>query len=298
MGPPRDAAGDDRRIGFPSITIVMPSFNQAPYIEESIRSVLDQGYSNLELIIIDGGSDDGTPTLIKRFDAEVAYWQTQPDRGQSHALRQGFARATGDLMGWLNSDDVLLSGALSTIAQLWLRRPDADVFGGNNVVLNQRGQVSRCKHHPSAAPWFSTFGLQTVLQPGSFFTRRAYESVGGIREELRYVMDTDLYLRLFAAGWRYAHVDKWLAGFRLHPRSKTIGEAAGVRQEYAMARRSTWSQYVRSPIACATGRPAYRVWQSVNGNYLRTAIDTLRFRGRRWDACAQLHPRRTGQVAP
>ncbi len=120
----------------PRITIVMPSYNQSQYIEESIQSILDQDYPSLEFMILDGGSSDGSQEIIQRYARHLAFWQSQPDKGQTDALIQGFERATGDLLGWVNSDDVLLPGALQSIAQAYGSHPECGLFGGNIVTID------------------------------------------------------------------------------------------------------------------------------------------------------------------
>src|SRR3989339_415746 len=122
---------------YPRITVVMPSFNQARYIEESIQSVLDQMYPNLEFIILDGGSTDGSQEIIERYADRLTYWHSQPDKGQTDALIMGFDRSTGDLIGWVNSDDVLLPGCLHTIADAFVARPECGCSGVTIFSLTQ-----------------------------------------------------------------------------------------------------------------------------------------------------------------
>ncbi len=128
----------------PRISIVMPSYNQSQFIEESIQSILEQNYPSLEFMIYDGGSTDGSQEIIQRYASHLAFWQSGPDKGQTDALIQGFERATGDLLGWVNSDDVLLPGALQSIAQAYGSNPECGLIGGNFIMIDKIGRIIRC----------------------------------------------------------------------------------------------------------------------------------------------------------
>jgi glycosyltransferase involved in cell wall biosynthesis len=274
---------------FPRITVVMPSFNQSAFLEEAICSVLDQNYPNLEFMILDGGSTDGSVGIIERYAERLAYWHSRPDKGQTDALIQGFDRATGDLMGWINSDDVLLPGALEHIARAYTSNPAGGLFGGNYLLIDQDSRIVRCKRHPANASCFARRSLLAVNQPGSFFSPRGYASVGGLKVDLHYVMDNDLYIRMLANGTQYAYLDKWLSGFRIHPRSKTVADQGRVHQEFETVRRLYWPAVKHySAWQCL-----YKACQTANGNYLRMSIETLMARGKHWGAWANIHCRTT-----
>src|SRR5690242_3711403 len=123
----------------PKISIITPSFNQAAYIEQTIKSVLDQDYPNLEYIVIDGGSSDGSVEIIRKYENRIAFWVSEPDNGQAHAINKGLARATGDIIAYLNSDDYYLQGALKQVADLSNRRSDLDLLHGRCRVVDQHG---------------------------------------------------------------------------------------------------------------------------------------------------------------
>ena len=267
---------------FPRITIIMPSFNQAKYIEESIQSVLDQEYPNLEFMILDGGSTDGSQDIIERYAHCLTYWHSQPDKGQTDALIQGFDRSTGDLIGWVNSDDVLLPDCLQAIATVFVARPECGLFGGNYVLIDSIGNIIRCKRHPANPVPFARYGLFVVNQPGSFFKRRDYEAVGGLNLYLHYVMDTDLYVRMMLNKTRFAHTNSYLAGFRKHPAAKTCAQIPQAKREHIMAMRKYWPEYLGFVRTYNKGVMIYMAYQLLNGNYLLMTLESLFARGHHW----------------
>lgn len=267
---------------FPRITLIMPSFNQAQYLEEAIRSILDQKYPSLEFMILDGGSSDGSQEIIERYADRLTYWHSQPDKGQTDVLIQGFDRATGDLFGWVNSDDVLLPGCLQTIADAFVARPECGLFGGNYVLIDSNSKIIRCKRHPVNANFFAKYGLFIVNQPGSFFKPEDYEAVGRLNRDLHYVMDTDLYVRMMVNGTRFAHTGVYLSGFRKHAAAKTVAQIRRARDESWIAKRIYWPVEVIRARTRIIGTGIYLAYQILNCNYFRMAGESLFARGQNW----------------
>jgi glycosyltransferase involved in cell wall biosynthesis len=188
----------------PRITVVTPSFNQGEFIEATLRSVLDQDYPRLEYIVIDGGSTDASVEIIKRYAPRLTYWHSRQDAGQADALATGFEMATGDILCWLNSDDVLLPGALHTVGDFFRRHPRVDVLYGNRVVIDREGhEIGR-----HIWPWFlmqSHWALgQPLAQECCFWRRGIYDRAGGIDRSKFFIMDYDLFYRM----WRIARFRK------------------------------------------------------------------------------------------
>ena len=206
-------------MNLPKITVVTPSYNQAQFLEQTIRSVIDQRYPNLELIIMDGGSTDGSADIIRKYQQHITYWQSRKDEGQAAAIRDGFHRASGDILAWLNSDDLYLPGALHAVAEHYRRSPWRWLVGWSFVV-NPDGVVTNI-HTPVTVTRDSLlhFG-SSFKQPASFWTRQAYEEVGGVHPGFEFCLDFDLYVRL-AEKAPSAVINRYIACFREHGDSKT-----------------------------------------------------------------------------
>ncbi|HQJ32780.1 MAG TPA: glycosyltransferase family 2 protein [Anaerolineaceae bacterium] len=204
---------------WPKISIVTPSFNQAQYLEETIRSVLLQNYPNLEYIIIDGGSTDGSVEIIKKYEPWLTYWVSEPDRGQSHAINKGFARSTGEIMAWINSDDTYAINAFREVTEVFLREETLWVVGFTDKI-NAEGHVFQHekRDEEKTEDWY-VGGL--YLQQGIFWRRKLWELSGCLDENLQYSFDYDLWIR-FIQHQPFAYwIDKILANFRIHSESKT-----------------------------------------------------------------------------
>lgn len=215
---------------WPRITVVTPSYNQAPFLEATIRSVLLQGYPDLEYIVMDGGSTDGSVEIMERYAPWITFRRSGADNGQSDAINRGFARASGTVIGWLNSDDVYYPGALVTVGAA-LADGTADIFvGAMDKVLVQDGVVEfvrRSSPHEGSA--FHHFPIYAdgrrhdfhFTQPPSLWTRELWERTGGLDERYHYQMDREWLNRALAAGARVRTDDAVLARFTLHPGSKS-----------------------------------------------------------------------------
>lgn len=206
---------------WPKISIVTPSFNQAQYLEETIRSVLLQGYPNLEYIIIDGGSTDGSVEIIKKYEPWLTYWVSEPDKGQSNAINKGVKRSTGDILYWLNSDDICLPDAFRFVAESFQSNPEVKIVIGQAYVIDQNGHLlGDLKSYFKSWEEAVTNPGNSVRQVSSFFSRNLFDKLGFIDESLNIAMDTDLLLR-FTKYYFPLIVEKYLAAFRTHSGSKT-----------------------------------------------------------------------------
>lgn len=205
----------------PVISIVIPSLNQAVYLEHALRSVVDQSYPHVELIVIDGGSTDGSVEIIARHAVRITSWSSQPDGGAASALNAGFRRATGEIFGFLNADDFYLPGALAAVADAFAASPDVDVLSGHGYFAAADGTLGAPM---SSDRWDRTrfsYGACVLLQPATFFRRSAYERAGGFRESGRVCWDMELWADLARSGASFGALDRPVAAFRLHSESLT-----------------------------------------------------------------------------
>jgi glycosyltransferase involved in cell wall biosynthesis len=215
---------------WPKISVVTPSLNQGLFIEETIRSILLQRYPNLEYIVIDGGSRDQTIDIIHKYAPWLTYWVSEPDGGQPQAIMKGLGRATGEYFNFINSDDVLTPNALRVVA---IAFPGVDVVAGG-VRTSGDGRMSfDVRHHDLSARNMinGVLGL-SVAQQAVWLRRAGVLQCGGIRPRFQYVFDCDLLIRYLMAFPRVAYVPDILAGFRLHPESKTCVSGARFNPEF------------------------------------------------------------------
>lgn len=210
--------------GWHKVSIVTPSYNQGRFLERTILSVLNQGYPNLEYIIIDGGSTDNSVEIIKKYEDQLAYWVSEPDRGQSDAINKGFRRATGEILAWLNSDDIYRPGALFKVAAYFRQHPEIRCVSGDIVMIDQTGKVLYARKVIPFQFRMALYGGCLVPQPSTFFTRGALEKTEELDTGLQYQMDFEFFLRMASQGVKFGIIRVLLAAFRLHPASKTISE--------------------------------------------------------------------------
>jgi GT2 family glycosyltransferase len=205
----------------PRISIVTPSYKQAHFIGHTIDSVLAQGYPDLEYVVQDGGSTDGTVELLRSYEQRLTSWESVPDKGQSDALNTGFARTTGAIMAYLNSDDMLLPGSLATVAAYFAAHPEVEAVYGHRIIIDEANQeIGRWvlpPHDPEVLHYADYVPQETL-----FWRRSAWERAGGrIDTSFRFAMDWDLLLRLQGAGARIVRLDRFMGAFRVHAAQKT-----------------------------------------------------------------------------
>jgi len=211
------------------ISIITPSYNQGQYLEETIQSVLDQKYPNLEYIIMDGGSTDNSVEIIKKYESQLAHWQSKPDGGQSDAINKGFNMASGDILAWLNSDDYYSPDTLHQVSELFARDDLKIVFGECALYHEKSGKVKDSRVFEFAQSHKIEYS-DYIIQPSSFWTKKTWELVGNLNAKLTYTFDWEWYIRAKRAGVHFQAVDKTWSVYRYHDQHKT-GTGGGQREE-------------------------------------------------------------------
>jgi len=238
------------------ISVVTPSFNQGAYLEATLRSLLSQDYPDLELIVIDGGSTDQSVEIIRRYASSLSHWESERDRGQSHALNKGFAHVHGDIWSWLNSDDLLEPGVLRRIAEVFAQDPEAGVVYGDCIYVGEDGETVIEKFPGEPYSRLRHLAHRFIAQPSCFF--RTTMVPPAVREDLQYCMDYDLWLGLSARGIRFRYVPEVFSRYRLHDQSKSVRALVAMHAEivekiYRPILRNGASPDERDAIAQAAG---------------------------------------------
>lgn len=258
-----------------NISVIMPSYNQAEFIGRAIESVQSQqGGFGLEHVVVDGGSADGTVDILARY-GDAVRWVSEPDEGQADALNKGIAMATGDILGWLNSDDLYEPGALAAVAAVFEARPDTQWLYGKVRIIDPDGREVRrwIKWYKNARmrrySYTKLLAENWICQMGVFWRRGAGRQVGQFDKDLRYAMDYDYWLRLGAL-WPGRFVDRYLASFRSYPESKSRGDyRAALREMLRVSLHRAAGKYplagLRARVNCAKCIAALWLMQAVGG---------------------------------
>lgn len=203
------------------LSLVIPSYNHAPFLGQCLDSVLDQeSRMELEVIVMDGGSDDGSREIIEAHAARLAYWESGSDGGQTDALIRGFGKSTGDVMGWLNSDDMLLPGTLEIVRASFEEGPGIDVIYGDMELIDLAGKCFAVHKEIDFDSDILLWTYDYIPQPSTFWRRRIWERSGGLRSEFQCAMDYDLWMRFAAHDAHFQHVPHVLSRFRVYPEQK------------------------------------------------------------------------------
>jgi len=263
----------------PTVTIVTPSFNQGAYIEETIRSVLLQDYPNLEFMVLDGGSSDETLSIIEKYKDWISVWRSEPDDGQTAAIAEGFALASGTILNWLNSDDSLLPNALHAIAEMYNLAPEADVFTGVRLQMTRDG-FSFYAQLTWTEEWHNyLMGRADFPQEVTFFTRAAYDRAGGVDRSYSFMFDVVLFNEILQVATVIACTRMPLGCFRVYPEMKTLRPSMQKemeRDKYAASNRPGYIQRKMHSFLTRThlSRPVYN-W--LNRMYMRKTIKEIYF---------------------
>lgn len=270
-------------MGRPTVSVVMPSYNQARFLGEAIRSVLAQREEIHEFFVLDGGSTDGSRAIIEQHADSINFWRSEQDKGQSDAIAQGFARATGDILTWINSDDALLPGAVAAARHAFAADESLGFVEGDTVVIDEDSRVIRCDKRAGPSRTWARYGYLRVHQPSSFFRREVFERVGGLDLDLHCAMDTDLWYRILDAS-DARRLACYTGVHRVQPDAK--GEDSAWDERY----RAEWKllderypRYRKNPVRYQLGRTAYTVSSLITRRPATARSDTARCKGKPLD---------------
>jgi glycosyltransferase involved in cell wall biosynthesis len=233
-------------VNYPSISVVIPSFNQGQYIEETLLSVIGQQYPNLEILVIDGGSTDNTVEILEKYSSQISYWHSKPDQGQADAINQGMNLSSGDVVCWLNSDDMYLPGTLLDVGKRFIGRThESHLIYGAAVTIDQSGKTLESSYQ-TAAPFekFKLTYLDFIVQPSSFWTRTLWERTGMLNIKYNYILDWDWFIRASKLT-EFEYVRKFYSIYRFHPLHKTSNGGAKRREEILEVVNKYSSEYWR-----------------------------------------------------
>jgi glycosyltransferase involved in cell wall biosynthesis len=251
------------------VSIITPSYNQARYLEQTIRSVLEQDYPRIEYIIIDGASTDGSVDIIKKYQSRLAYWVSEKDSGQAEAINKGLTRATGNILAWLNSDDFYLPGAISAAVKAFEAHPEAGLVYADTLAVDESGEVI---HFPRYAQWtledLLTFHI--LGQPAVFMRRDVLLKAGLLDPSFHFLLDHHLWIRMAALAPMVYLPERWAAG-RFHESAKNVAQAAKFGEE--AFRILEWAK--RDPRVSGAlariSRPSRAAAYRINARYLLDA---------------------------
>ena len=205
---------------WPRITVVTPSYNQGAFLEDTIHSIVDQGYPNLEYVICDGGSTDDSVEIIKKYEDRISWWCSEKDKGQTDAINKGMRRATGDIVGWINSDDVMFANSLFVIAQFYVDHPDCEFANGIVADMNKEGVIQKFTHI-IMSKFFMKHGWYNICQQGMFWKRSLFEKVGFLDDSFHAKMDVEWLIRNYEANTKVMLLNKPVAAIRVYGETKT-----------------------------------------------------------------------------
>lgn len=232
----------------PLISIITPSYNQGKFIEETIRSILFQDYPNIEHIVVDGGSTDNTLDVLRKYDDKIR-WSSEKDNGQSDALNKGFKMAKGEILGWLNSDDTYLPGAINKVMEYFKNHPEVGMIYGKTSLTDEFGNITG--NFPTEPFVHERFAAVNFIAQSSVFIRNeVYHDAGGVSLDLRYAIDYDLWMRIFKIT-KIEYLPEFLSTYRLHPESGSVSEKTQLK---------AWEESLRIALKNYNWAPINRVY--------------------------------------
>lgn len=260
---------------YPKITIVTPSYNQGEFLEDTIISIITQGYPNLEYFVCDGGSTDNSVEIIKKYEDKIAWWCSERDNGQTDAINKGMKKATGDIVGWINSDDVMLQKSLFVIADFFENNKKCEFANGAICEIDRVGNVIRFKHL-IMSKFFMKHGSYSLCQQGMFWKRYLFEKIGYLDETFHAKMDVEWLIRNYEADTAVMLVDKPLGAIRVYDETKTAKGGDIWKNDAEKIHKRYNGMYV--PRKYSIFRILFYMWKLLRGCYLKNRIWRNRYK--------------------
>lgn len=258
----------------PLLSIVIANFNYGRFLPDAIESVLSQGMDDAELIVVDGGSTDNSVEVIRKYADRIAWWVSEPDKGQSDAFNKGFAHARGKYLTWVNADDMMVPGSLAKVIAAMKAHPECEWFTGNYYRMNKDGRRTEVFWGPHWYPKFLQRKTSPIVAygPATFFSKRIFDAAGGMNVACHYTMDTDLWTRFIVAGVKQRRINCFCWAFRMHEASKTaeFGEHGLDTEHFKAMCAEERADYARAGYRTTrVMRVALKIWKLLDGSYVR-----------------------------
>ena len=263
-------------MNYPKISVVTPSYNQAEFLERTILSVISQDYPNLEYIVCDGGSTDGSVEIIKKYESRIAWWCSEKDKGQTDAINKGMRRATGDIVGWINSDDVLLPGALKEVGIYYVKHPETDFLNGNTIQIDRYDLIIRFIHIVMNR-FFFEHGCYNISQQGMFWKRNLFEKIGFLDETFHATMDREWLIRNYENHSKVRLLNKNIGAIRIHENTKTSLQGQIWDDDYEKLLKRYQGRYTPS---YGIIRVFFILYKMLKGCYLKNWLMGEKYRGK------------------
>ncbi len=248
------------------VSIITPSYNQSAYLEQTMNSILNQDYANIEYIVMDGGSTDASIDIIKKYSSRLAFWTSERDRGQADAINKGTAHARGEIVAWLNSDDYYLPGTISAAVKVFEQNPDVVLIYGDMLAVDEHGKTFNMLSYQQLT-LDDLLCFQIIGQPAVFFQRDAFEKAGGLDTSFHFLLDHQLWIKIAAQG-KILHVNQTWAAARYHAEAKNRAKAAEFgREAFRILAWATLNEKL-SPVLARINRRACASANRVDARYL------------------------------
>jgi len=248
------------------VSIITPSFNQAAYLEQTLRSVLEQNYSHIEYMVVDGASTDNSVEIIRKYESKLTWWVSEKDTGQADAINKGFARATGEIIAWLNSDDYYLAGAISAAVKIFEENPEVVLVYGNMLAVDEHGKTFNALNYKQLT-LEDLLCFQIIGQPSAFIRRSALQITGGLDPAFHFLLDHHLWIRLAQQG-KILHVNQTWSAARYHAEAKNVAKAAEFGREAFRILDAVAQDKNLAPVLARVNRRARASAHRVDARYL------------------------------